>query len=66
MGYGAGDAGDGAKVIDALERAEYDVVLMDVRMPGVDGLDATRAFGARWTDRPILGPGDEPTVQASA
>lgn len=37
-----GEAGDGAEAITACERLEPDVVLMDVRMPGVDGIEATK------------------------
>jgi DNA-binding NarL/FixJ family response regulator len=37
-----GEASDGASSIEMVERRKPDVVIMDVRMPGMDGLEATR------------------------
>ena len=40
-----GEADDGAEAVAVTSRERPDVVLMDIRMPGVDGLAATRAIG---------------------
>jgi len=42
MGYRADVASNGIEAVESIERQTYDVILMDVQMPEMDGLDATR------------------------
>ena len=53
-GYDVHLAGDGAEALAGIGSVAPDVVVMDVMMPRLDGLDATRALRAAGNDVPIL------------
>ena len=58
LGYRADVAGNGIEALEALERQPYDLLLSDVQMPEMDGVEATRQILERW------GPGERPWIVA--
>jgi CheY-like chemotaxis protein len=56
MGYRADVAGNGLEVLEILRRQTYDLVLMDMQMPEMDGLAATQQICQAWsaTERPHI------------
>jgi two-component system response regulator MprA len=53
-GYAVATAANGADALSAVARAPVDLIIMDVLMPMLDGLDACRALRERGDDTPVL------------
>ncbi len=54
IGYEADVAANGLEVLQALERQPYDIILMDVQMPEMDGLEAAKNIRERWHNGPKI------------
>ena len=62
----AGEAGSGEEAVDLVRKCEPDIVIMDVRMPDMDGIEAARLVAAERPDVTVLLVSAEPLASPAA
>jgi len=65
MGCDAQGAADGEQALQAMERQPFDVVLLDLRMPGTHGLDVLKAIRHRWPASEVVIITGYPSVESA-
>lgn len=63
--FDAQEAADGEQALRAMEQRSFDVVLLDLRMPGVQGLEVLKAIKHRWPASEVVIVTGYPTVESA-
>ncbi len=58
-------ASDGQEALTVMEQHPFDVVLLDLRMPGLDGLEVLRTLKERWPDSEVVVITGYPTIESA-
>jgi DNA-binding NtrC family response regulator len=64
-GCNARVAGDGETAIREMESNPADVILLDLRMPGLDGMDVLKTIKQRWPDSEVVVITGYPTIESA-
>lgn len=64
-GYHVAEAASGTAALQALQRSSYDVVLLDLMMPGIDGVEVMRRMHAASLDLPVIIITAHPSVESA-
>jgi DNA-binding NtrC family response regulator len=65
MDCDAQSAADGEQALHAMEQRPFDVVLLDIRLPGVQGLEVLKAIKQRWPASEVVIITGYPTVESA-
>ena len=58
-------AEDGYKALQVMEERDFDVVLLDLRMPGLDGMDVLKTIKERWPESEVVVITGYPTLESA-
>jgi DNA-binding NtrC family response regulator len=58
-------AADGSEALDAMRREPFDVVLLDLRMPGADGMSVLRSIREQWPAAEVVIITGQPTLETA-
>jgi DNA-binding NtrC family response regulator len=58
-------AEDGTEAINVMEQHPFDVVLLDLRMPGLDGMDVLKTIKQRWPDSEVIVITGYPSIESA-
>jgi two-component system response regulator AtoC len=58
-------AEDGKEALRVMEQHPFDVILLDLRMPGLDGMDVLKTIKERWPDSEVVVITGYPTIESA-